>query len=44
MALTCLQIIQSVCKRVGIASPSFVVASSDLQILQILELANEEGQ
>lgn len=41
---TCLQIIQSVAKRVGIPSPSSVVGSSDVQVLQMLELANEEGQ
>ena len=41
---TCLQIIQSVAKRVGVGSPSVVLSSSDLQIQQLLELANEEGQ
>ena len=44
MAMTCLQIIQSACKRIGIASPNFVVTSQDIQILQLLEIANEEGQ
>lgn len=44
MALTCLQIIQSACLRIGIAAPQFAVTSSDLQILQLLGLSNEEGQ
>ena len=44
MALTCLQIIQSACKRIGILSPNAVVSSSDQQIIQLLEICNEEGQ
>jgi hypothetical protein len=40
---TCLEIVQSICKRVGIASPNAAVGSTDLQVLQILELVNEEG-
>ena len=41
---TCLQIIQSVAKRIGIPSPNTVVSSQDPQIIQIAELSNEEGQ
>lgn len=44
MALSCLQIIQSVCKRVGITSPNTAVGSTDNQIVQILALSEEEGQ
>jgi hypothetical protein len=40
---TCLQIIQAVCRRVGVAEPNTAVGSTDVQILQIVELANEEG-
>jgi hypothetical protein len=44
MTQTCLQIIQSVCRRIGITSPGSVVTNSDIQIQQLLELSNEEGQ
>ena len=44
MALTCLQIIQAVCKRIGITSPSAVVTSADLQIIQLQAICEEEGQ
>lgn len=40
----CLQIVQSICKRVGVVAPTSAVGSSDLQIIQILELVNEEGK
>jgi hypothetical protein len=42
--LTLLQIIQSVCRRIGITSPGSVVTNPDIQIQQLLELSNEEGQ
>jgi len=44
MALTCLQIIQSVCRRIGITAPNVAVGSNDLQIVQLLALCEEEGQ
>jgi hypothetical protein len=44
MALTCLQIIQRVCTRIGITSPNVAFASQDPQIQQLLEISNEEGQ
>lgn len=43
MALTCLQIIQTVCNRLGILSPNAAVTSTDQQIIQLLALSNEEG-
>lgn len=36
--------IQSVCKRIGIAAPVAANGSTDLIVQQILELSNEEGQ
>lgn len=43
--MTLLQLVQSVCRRVGITtSPNAAFTSTDPQILQLLELANEEGQ
>lgn len=42
--LTLLEIIQRVCRRIGIPSPNAVVSSIDLQIVQLLALVNEEGQ
>lgn len=42
--MSCLTIIQSLCKRVGIAAPVSAVGSSDLQIVQMVELCNEAGQ
>ena len=44
MAMNCLTIIQTVCKRIGILSPFAAYTSTDPQIQQLLELANEEGQ
>lgn len=41
---TCLQIVSSACKRLGLNAPAAVVTSSDPQYLQFLELLNEEGQ
>jgi len=42
--MTCLTIVQRVCKRVGLDAPSSAVGSTERQILQILELSNESGQ
>lgn len=43
--MTLLQLVQAICRRVGITtSPNVVINSTDPQILQILEFANEEGQ
>lgn len=44
MALTCLQIIQTACKRIGILSPNAAVSATDQQIIQLVALAEEEGQ
>lgn len=41
---TCLSIIQSVCKRIGILSPNVAFGATDQQIIQLVELCNEEGQ
>lgn len=41
---TCLEIVQSVAKRIGINSPTSAVGNTDLQIIQLVELINEEGQ
>lgn len=42
--MSVLSIVQSVCLRVGLDSPSAVLSSTDLQVKQILELSNEAGQ
>lgn len=42
--MSCLTIVQNVCKRLGINAPTVVVASTDPQIIQLLALLNEEGQ
>jgi len=44
MPLSCLQIVQTVCKRIGILAPNAAVSSSDAQIIQILSIIEEEGQ
>lgn len=44
MALTILQIVQSACKRIGILSPNAAVTATDQQIIQLVALAEEEGQ
>ena len=41
---TALQIVQSICKRIGIPSPNAALSSADPQIIQVVELCNEEGQ
>lgn len=42
--MTCLTIIQNACKRIGIPKPTSVSSSTDVQIIQLLELLNEEGE
>jgi len=42
--LTCLQILQTVCKRIGIPSPTVGFGSTDQQIIQLLSIVEEEGQ
>jgi hypothetical protein len=44
MALTCLQIAQSVCRRIGLNPPTAIVTSQDSTMQQVLEMMNEEGQ
>lgn len=44
MALSCLQIIQTACRRIGILSPNAAISSTDAQIIQLLSLSEEEGQ
>jgi hypothetical protein len=39
-----LQIIQTVCRRIGILSPNAVISSNDPQIIQLLAISEEEGQ
>lgn len=43
-ALTLLQIIQSVCRRIGILTPQLAFNSIDPQVVQLLELSQEEGR
>lgn len=42
--MTLLVTIQRVCRRIGITAPATVSGSSDPQIIQLMEIANEEGQ
>ena len=42
--LTCLQIIQATCRRIGILAPNTAVSATDQQIIQLVELCSEEGQ
>lgn len=44
MALSCLQIVQTACKRIGIIAPTAAYTSQDQQIIQLLSLSEEEGQ
>jgi hypothetical protein len=44
MALSCLQIIQTACRRIGILAPNAAVGSTDPQIIQLLSISEEEGQ
>ena len=39
-----LGMIQKVCRRLAIPAPSVVVGSTDQQVIQLLNLANEEGE
>lgn len=41
---TLLQIIQDVCKELAILQPTTVIGNTDLQITQLLQLANREGR
>lgn len=42
--LTLLQMVQNACSEIGITVPTQVVGNSDPQIIQLLALANREGQ
>lgn len=42
--LTCLKIIQTAYKRLGLTAPNAAVTSGDVQVLQMLALLEEEGQ
>lgn len=42
--MTLLAIVQDVCGRLSLPQPSAVVGSTDRQVIQLYELANEEGQ
>lgn len=44
MALSVLQIIQTVCRRIGVVAPNAVLGSTDSQIIQLLSISEEEGQ
>jgi len=39
-----LDIIQSVCKRVGLSEPNAAISNTDENIIRLVELANEEGE
>lgn len=41
---TVLEIVKTVAKRVGISVPTTVTGSTDIQVLQLLALVNEEGE
>lgn len=42
--MTCLTLVQTACKRLALNVPTAVFTSQDPQIMQLLALANEEGQ
>jgi len=42
--MSLLTMVQKVCRRVGIAVPNLVVDNTDVQIIQLLALADEEGE
>ena len=42
--MTCLSTLQTVCNRVGLNSPTYVIGNTDPQIIQLLALLNEEGE
>lgn len=41
---TLLEIVRTACQRIGIAAPTSVVGSNDLQVIQLLALLNKEGK
>lgn len=43
MAMSCLEIIQQACLRIGISSPNAALTSTQPQIIQLLALSNQEG-
>ena len=42
--MSLLTMVTQVCRRIGITAPSSVSSSSDPQIVQLMAIANEEGQ
>lgn len=42
--MSLLTIVQTACQRIGIASPTVVVGSSDLSVIQLFALVNKEGK
>ena len=42
--MTLLTTIQSACSKIGITRPTVVVGSTDVQVVEVLDLANEEGR
>ena len=42
--MSLLTMVTQVCRRIGIVAPNAVVSSADPQIIQLLALANEEGE
>lgn len=42
--MSLLTVIQTVCKRIGISSPTTVSGATDIQLQQLMALANEEGE
>lgn len=42
--MSCLTLVQSVFKRLGLNTPASVVGNTDRQVIQVLELCNEAGQ
>lgn len=43
MGRTCLQIVAEICGNLGLVQPNTAVSSSDLQVIQLLSILNEEG-
>lgn len=43
MARTCLEIVQEHCANIGLVQPNTAVSSSDIAIIQMLSILNEEG-
>lgn len=41
---TCLQIVQTVAKRIGISTPNTAASATDVQVQQLLSLLNEGGE